>query len=64
MNRRQAVLAAVLLSVVGAALLGFGSAAVLDSLTGAAQHQPSGVHQTAGGHTTSAHLTSGGYRSR
>ena len=35
MNRRQAVLAAVLLSVVAAALVGFGSAAVLDSLTGA-----------------------------
>lgn len=37
MNRRQAVLVAVLLSVVAAALVGFGSVAVLDSLTGAPQ---------------------------
>jgi hypothetical protein len=57
MNRRQAVLAAVLLSVVGAALLGFGSAAVLDALTGTAQHQPSGVHQTSGHQTPGGDLS-------
>ncbi|CAM5287702.1 hypothetical protein [Leifsonia shinshuensis] len=34
MNRRHAVLVAVLLSVVAAALFGFGSVAVLDSLSG------------------------------
>lgn len=35
MNRRQSVLVAVLLSVVAAALVGFGSVAVIDSLSGA-----------------------------
>lgn len=37
MNRRHSVLVAVLLSVVAAALVGFGSVAVIDSLTGAPQ---------------------------
>jgi hypothetical protein len=35
MNRRQNVLVAVLLSVVAVALVGFGSVAALDSLSGA-----------------------------
>ncbi len=35
MNRRQSVLVAVLLSVVAAALVGFGSVAVIDSFSGA-----------------------------
>jgi hypothetical protein len=35
MNRRQSVLVGVLLAVVAAALVGFGSVAVIDSLSGA-----------------------------
>lgn len=42
MNRRQAVLIAVLLSAVGVALVGFGSMAVMDSLSGVPQ--PAAVH--------------------
>lgn len=45
MNRRQSVVVAVLLSVVAAALVGFGSVAVIDSLSGAPQSP--GVHGTA-----------------
>lgn len=37
MNRRQSVLVAVLLSVVAAALVGFGSVAVIDSLSGSSR---------------------------
>lgn len=44
MNRRQSALIAVLLSVVAAALVGFGSVAVIDSLSGAPQMP--GVHRT------------------
>lgn len=44
MNRRQSALIAVLLSVVAAALVGFGSVTVIDSLSGAPQSP--GVHRT------------------
>lgn len=44
MHRRQAALIAVLLAAVAAALVGFGSVAVIDSLSGAPQTP--GVHRT------------------
>ncbi|WP_348787419.1 hypothetical protein [Leifsonia sp. NPDC080035] len=45
MSRRQAVTASILLALIAAALIGFGTATVVDSLSGQPAQHGGGLHR-------------------